>query len=216
MFIWKCKNCGAPLELPDDVIETRCTYCGITSRVSPPQAPLDPPEAMPGSQRGQVGLVMAIGGVTAMAAVVFAVLRSHSAAATATMDSPPKSDPRSQTQAAGEHAHELVVERARQLMLEQNCTPLVDATDLRGAYDLVNTLQADPGSPCVTLLGESGYEGNALKLWLSEPSGAAIKTPAVGRSLHMRYCATTTGSHPARIVPQGEQIYTLAVLECPR
>jgi DNA-directed RNA polymerase subunit RPC12/RpoP len=214
MFIWKCSNCGAPLELPDDVEETRCTYCGVTSRVTPPEASLDAPVAMRGSQRGHVGLAMAIGAVTVMAAVAFAVLRSNSASATSTVQS--QSDQRSQTQTAGEHAHKLVVERARRLMLEQNCTPLVEATDLRGAYDLVNTLQANPSSPCVTLLGESGYEGNALKLWLNEPSGAAIDTPPLSPSLHMRYCAKTTGSHPARIVPQGEQSYTLAVLECPR
>lgn len=214
MFIWKCENCGAPLELPDDAKEACCTFCGITSRVNPPQPPLAPPATRRGSQRSQVGLAMVIGGVTVMSAVSFATLRFHTASATA---APPQQlDPSSQTQVASERAHQLVVERGRQLMLEQNCTPLVDATDLRGAYDLVNTLQADPKSPCVTLLAESGHEGNGLKLWLNEPSGVAIDTPAPSRSLHMRYCATTTGSHPARIVPQGEQSYTLAVLECPR
>ena len=214
MFIWKCSNCGAPLELPDDVKETRCTYCGITSRVNRPEAPLDAPVAPRSSQWGPVGLAMAVGAVTVMGGVAFAVLRSESASATSPAQS--QSDQRSQAQTASDHAHRLVVEKARRMMLEQNCTPLVDATDLRGAYDLVNTLQANPNSPCVTLLGESGYEGNALKLWLNEPGGAAIATPPLGRSLHMRYCATTTGSHPARIVPQGEQSYTLAVLECPR
>ncbi len=215
MFIWKCKNCGAPLELEDDVAQTCCSYCGVTSRVSPPQVPVARPAAPPGAERRVLVMVAVFAGALATGVAAFALVGS-----------PPAADPSATERAnvdetrlarsAVEHAHALVVQRVKQLMVSNNCTPLVEATDLRGPYDLVNTLQGAERSPCVTLVGESGAPGNGLKLWLNEPGGAAIPTPEVGRSLHMRYCAKTTGSHPARIVPQTDEVYTLAVLECPR
>ena len=215
MFIWKCKNCGAPLELEDDVAQTCCSYCGVTSRVSPPQAPVARPAAAHGSERRVLVMAAGCAGAIATGVAAFALVGSRPTAAPSATDRA-KVDDKRLAQSAVEHAHALVVERVKQLMVSNSCTALVEATDLRGAYDLVNTLQAAPSSPCVTLVGESGAPGNGLKLWLNEPGGAAIATPEVGRSLHMRYCAKTTGSHPARIVPQGDEVYTLAVLECPR
>lgn len=213
MFIWKCTNCGAPLELPDDARETRCSYCGLTNQVTPPQA-ISVPTVVRGSSQGQVGLALILGGVL-MAVGVAAALGFRSASGSAA-PAPAPADPARQAQLAEAEAHRLMVERVRQMMVGKNCTPLVEPTDLRGAYDLVNTLQANPSSPCVTLMAESGSRENTLKLWLNEPSGATIPTPAPSTSLHVQYCAKVTGSHPARIVPQGDQSYTFAVLECPR
>lgn len=210
MFTWKCANCGAALKLEDDATEASCEYCGVTSRVRPPTPPSDPSAPAASKPRSAVFVALGAAGVLIGSALAVVVLRSSETSPVAV--EPPPVDPSRET----ERAHDRVVARVRTLMVEQNCTPLVEPTDLRGAYDLVNTLQAGPTSRCVTLLAESAHQGNALKLWLNEPSGAAIKTPAPGASLHVRHCAETTGSHPARVVPEGDLPYTLAVVECPR